>query len=174
MLEPADQKDWNKALAEVKSESRGADVGTPHIEYPLRLYLPTDSGLVIKTWMDHCRSMAPFKSMPREAIKAHTHLMEELVARHRPMMICGSEEDSVLVKGWICADTERHVLHFLYVRNAWRQRGIGTALMRVNFPGFRRRPIYHTHPGRSVKHLRQKWMLVHNPYLVESTCASRQ
>jgi GNAT superfamily N-acetyltransferase len=144
----------------------------PHQEYqsyPLRPYNPeTDSGIVIGAWRDHIRSLAPFKYLDREALGRHDGVLEGLVERCRPIVVCGSEIDAQ-VKGWICCEHQGDVpvLHFLYVRNTWRQRGIATALMGIYFAQeFKRRTIYHTHPGRSVKHLRAPWKLVHNPYLV--------
>jgi len=141
----------------------------PVATYPLRTYNPsTDSGVVIGPWKDHIRSQAPFKYFDHEAMKRHELLLEGLVARCMPIMACGTEDDTQ-VKGWICGEHQGDipVLHMLWVRNTWRQRGIGAALMRIYFAQeFGRHAIYHTHPGRSVKHLRSKWKLVHNPYLV--------
>ena len=103
-----------------------------------------DEGVVYNAWCNQIRKLPPFREMGREEFAAHKRkVIEDIVAR------CGVRfavhpDHTDQVFGWIRGEKQEddHVLHFVYVRGIFRQAGIGTTLMRVEFPFFGKRTIY--------------------------------
>jgi hypothetical protein len=148
-----------------------------HYYLMMRPYEPeADEALVMDNWMKHIRKLPPFDAFRKLDMDLHREVVTAAIERCRPVMAVSQDNDRQVL-GWICSEHRPHprplvtsaglpVLHMIYVRNTYRQMGIGTTLMQVSFPGFKKQTVYCTHPGRAFRHLRKKWMLTFNPYLV--------
>jgi GNAT superfamily N-acetyltransferase len=148
----------------------------PGMKYAIRQYVPgddNDTPLVFASWMRQIRKLPPFTSFGRDEFQRHRYLVDRLVADFPPLLACDPEAPGV-VYGFACAELREQaegdalqVLHFVYVRNTWRGLGIGETLVRHTLPRLKTDPVFLTHPGKAVPHLKEKWKLCFNPYLVE-------
>ena len=123
-------------------------------------------GIVIAPWVRQIRSMKPFDKMPPDDFKRHKDMViGGLIDRCSPVMACHPDA-SDQVFGWVCGELqgEDQVLHFCYVRSAFRRFGIGNALMRRCFPKLGEDPLYFTHRTPAMKHFMDKWRARWDPY----------
>lgn len=151
-------------LAIHKDEARG-------IQYAIRQYVPgddNDTPLVFASWMRQIRKLPPFTSFGRDEFQRHRGVVDRIVERCPPLLACDVSAPGV-VYGFACAEMrgDLQILHFVYVRNTFRRLGIGERLVRHTLPRLKNEPVFLTHPGKAVPHLRDKWRLCFNPYLVE-------
>ena len=148
---------------------------TPHGTFKLgiRSFQEGDEGVVFDPWRRQLSSIPGRDLHPRifkmTAAELNAHMddvVRPLVLSCPPMVACEVDHPTQ-VFGWVCCEhqEDRQVLHFLYVRNMWRQKGVASQLLRHNFPALGKEPLYCTHPTRMMRHHEDRWCLKFNPYL---------
>jgi hypothetical protein len=86
----------------------------------------------------------------------HHRLIERLVERGATIQVAKSEG---VIVGWICS--EGPVLHYVYVKSAFRDFGVAKKLWHVVG-----RPTVCSHINENVRSLASKLTMIYNPYLV--------
>jgi GNAT superfamily N-acetyltransferase len=124
----------------------------------------SDHNLVLSSWM-HQTLMG----------SGHRAVVEWLLDQWGTIVAVHPEHREQIF-GWLCGginEDQEPVLHMVYVRNAWRQQGVGAALMKKLTPALGDKRVWLTHePRASRKHpkawegLVSSWGLVYNPYKV--------
>jgi len=137
------------------------------VQVVFRQYDPKgDRGVVLAPWVRQIRAMKPFDKMDSTDFQRHKdRVIEPLIERCTPV-VAAHPDASDQVFGWVCGamDGQDQVLHFIYVRGAFRRFGIGTALMKTQFPGLGTRPLYYTHRTAAMKHFADRWNARWDPY----------
>jgi hypothetical protein len=104
--------------------------------------------------------------MDPEQFREHkAAVIEVLVARCAPAIACHTEHDDQIFS-WICADSDRNTLHFLFTKEWARENGIAKSLLLHMFPWFGDRSIWYTHKSKASRFLQDKWKMQYNPYKV--------
>lgn len=99
--------------------------------------------------------------------------INRLIQRSKTVIAC-DEAAKGTIRGWIVFEAPRTpsdapVVHFVCVHPTFQMRGIGTALIEVarkTHPD-PEAPMWSTHDTIPMKHIRPKWNLLYNPYLLE-------
>ena len=130
---------------------------------PLEVNRPDDDGFIFRPWIEAVRPMAPFSEMgDREYLQQQKRLIEALVAPGRVVIAASPKGEPYY--GFICWQEDPRALHYIYVRNPWRQKGIATGMMK--YAGFLDgEKTVGTSWTRCCPHYRHKWRLVYNPFL---------
>jgi GNAT superfamily N-acetyltransferase len=167
---PAELADWEES--QVENRERQAKAGRElALTMMVRTYvLRVDEGLVLASWARQIRKLPPFRQVSGEEFKAHTLRLERLLQRCPPVIACEPKHPEQ-VFGWVCAELQGddRVLHFVYVRNTWRRKGIARYLLELSFAGrMGEQDILYTHRGRSTPHLETKWRLRYEPGRMEA------
>jgi len=116
--------------------------------FKIRAYEPSDEGFVLKSWLKSYRTApANFRLRDREYYEERMPLVKHLVDRGR-VLLAVDVEDPDLAFGWVCY--EKNVLHYVYVKEAFRRLGIATELFEhsINIDGAE--PVYLTHMHRKT------------------------
>ena len=86
----------------------------------------------------------------------HHRLIERLVERGAVIQVAKSEG---VIVGWIC--TEGSVLHYVYVKSAFRDFGVAKKLWEVVG-----RPTDCSHSSEATQSLASRLQMTYNPYLL--------
>ena len=129
----------------------------------LRTHTEEDLPLIYSSWCSQVRAMQPLSVLtPEEFRRLHRPVVDYCLQKHGAIVACNPDMDDH-VYGYICAGK---ALHMIYVRNTFRQFGVGKRLMRAVFPEFLQDTIYHTHDTKAARHFRPRWNLKYDPYLI--------
>ena len=104
----------------------------------------------------------------------HRQVLERILDRCGALVDCNDEYQQQ-IRGYVVAEIadDVPVLHMVYVRSGYREKGRASALVRSIVKGLGRIPLSHTHrfrvemvkPG-AWKKLAAAWRLRFNPYLI--------
>jgi hypothetical protein len=89
-----------------------------------------DHNFIYNSWINSYRDYAPWAKadVPRATIyKRLRERIDNLLLRGCELKIACDPEDTNLILGWMCA--EPPVLHYIYVKEAYRHQGIALTLM---------------------------------------------
>lgn len=141
------------------------------IEIKIRECDPSgDEAFILACWARQTRPLPPFSGMPKDDFDRHIAAVRRCVSAPGSCIVaCAPDSDSQIF-GFICGDYSWPILHMAYVRNTWRRMGIASKLF-TDFFGFvpGAFTLSYTHPARAVRHLTDRWRLIHNPYLFQVT-----
>lgn len=151
--------------ASTGSRSRG-------LLHPRLVHISHDHwSLVMDSWTRQIRHCEPWRGMTSQEFGIHRDLVTRLASQCVPVAAV-SPTDPGLVYGWICGAVLQpvglQILHMVYVRSMYRQRGVATVLLSHLFPDLGRRPIHLTHWTRAARYHQARWQLKHNPYLAQA------
>jgi L-amino acid N-acyltransferase YncA len=123
----------------------------------------TDHNLILSSW---CHQV-PEGNNQRPVILA-------LLSRSGAVVACEPRHPDQIF-GWLCGEQQGadRILHMVYVRNPWRQQGIGGGLMRQLCPRLGEQTVIHTHRvigerkhPKAWAALARSWRLKFDPYRV--------
>lgn len=84
--------------------------------------------------------------------------------RDNQVRVAVLEADRDTFVGWVCGDPKTQTIHYVYVKEAWREQGIAGDLVRelVKADAGRYTFMSHKHPGfrRAVERLGWQWRLL--------------
>jgi GNAT superfamily N-acetyltransferase len=166
-----ERREFNKKLRE-QARARGKfDPPTPVSIRPINI---DDASHVIDSWI---RSFRPSPTVgPVESAVFHIEQrarINRLISRSKTFMACDAV-DKKLIRGWIVFEPPKAaehapVVHFVCVHPSYQLQGIGTALVNLakqTHPD-PEAPMWCTHDTSPMRHIRPKWNLLYNPYLLE-------
>lgn len=141
-----------------------------------------DAAYVLDSWANSYRRSIVTGPIEREVFNIEQRArINRLVQRStaRVFVACDAE-DKNKIRGWICFETPRGehvipVIHYVCIQPAHQQQGIGTALVELarQTASDPQAHMWTTHETQPMRHIREKWNLLYNPYLLEVSTQSR-
>lgn len=123
---------------------------------------PSAKALVYATWLrSYEASSLAAKNIPRDIFFAeHHNIIDGIMARGATVTLAVLPDEPDVVLGW--SVTEGPLVHYVYVKPAFRQHGMATALL-----GHVKAPFRYTHWTHVLRDLHAKLDgCVFNPYLL--------
>jgi ribosomal protein S18 acetylase RimI-like enzyme len=94
--------------------------------------------------------------------RKHHAIVEGLLSRSTAIIACNPEDPDHIV-GYIVF--EDGVIHWLYVKKPFRQRGIGRELLAIAYKDFADEQVHYSHSSRIARAVAQKIGAIYDPYL---------
>lgn len=129
------------------------------LPFKLRPYCKDDLNFIQNSWGSSYYKGAEFNDVmsPREFNAQHRPIREEILSRpNAAVIIACSKEDEDLILGWILIEKPKEglMLHYLYVKEAFKGEGVSTELLKK---ALIEKPILVTHmTDRARKIIRKK------------------
>ena len=133
-----------------------------------------DASFVIDSWCTSYRRSQTVGPIDEAVFKIEQRSrIDRLICRSKCFVACDAD-DKRTIRGWICFEPPRGensipVVHFVCVHPLYQMQGIGTALV-----GIARQThsdpethMWSTHETSPMRHIRPKWNMMYNPYLLE-------
>lgn len=142
-----------------------------------------DIPFVLSSWLKSYRQSEFAQPMPNEIYyDNHTQIIKNILSKAYTIMICDPDDDNHIY-GFICAEnTNKQILHYMYVKYTYRNFKICENALMTFFPDFKKENLYLTHIDktylrkkedttdyyRSSFFLKKKddYKLIYNPYLL--------
>lgn len=98
------------------------------IEYLIRPGRASDHSFVVESWVMSYRHQSRAKDAGRSYLRGHKRLVRGLLERTPLRVACLAEDDDVIV-GWAClVEGDMPLVHYGFVKEAFRGKGIARAL----------------------------------------------
>lgn len=129
---------------------------------------PTDFNFIVSSWLKSYRNSAPAQDISNPVYYTFQAELIESILRD-PANIClilSASNDPDQIMGYVIFNTTLPIVHYLYVKQVFRGRGIGALLLKA---------ASNQHPGKTLQctHVAKKWKikarafnLTHNPFLL--------
>lgn len=133
-----------------------------------------DASFVIDSWCSAYRRSQTVGPIDEAVFKIEQRArIDRLICRSKTFIACDADDKKV-IRGWICfeppvGEASIPILHFVCVHPIYQLHGIGTALVdiaRKTHPDPETH-IWSTHETSPMRHIRPKWNVMYNPYLLE-------
>lgn len=141
----------------------------PEVPIRYRLIEETDMAFVIDSWIRSYRKRLINRGIDRALyFYGQLALIKYLSQTTKVLVACDAKQPMYIV-GWGCAkvsDKGEFQLHYVYVKEDYRQHGVATAI--VTHLGYRQgKPIMASHWNENARLIREKYpQLDYNPYLI--------
>jgi hypothetical protein len=131
-----------------------------------------DEAFVLSTWMKSYREAGAVRSVPTPIYNiGQRHRIVGILKDIESFVLVASDIDTPeLIYGYMVCRAP-NVIHYLYVKQAYRQMGVAKALLnQLNW----KEPIFYTHKGADIwvesklKSDDKLLNLIHNPFLLET------
>ena len=138
----------------------------------IREMQPNDRGFIAHSYLNTAQHCFAWRNMPGPAFRAFgSRLLDQLLARAQVLVMCAKDEPDKLFAFSIAErpfkDIEQIVLHFIFVRRSYHQRGLCGSLMRtLGYDANRRTPIFATHDNPAWYLLGSKYRSIYNPFFL--------
>jgi hypothetical protein len=133
----------------------------------VRQFEPEDRKFVFSSWFESYRKggCAPEVAFPTY-LDGQGHLIERLIGdrAHTTILVITPTTIPDEICGWACADVSREIVHYTYVKQAYRRLGMARQLVTSLFGS--RKPAWFTHETRVGRTLAGKLGVKFNPYLL--------
>jgi GNAT superfamily N-acetyltransferase len=132
-----------------------------------------DASYVIDSWVRSYRRSPATGPIEDDVFKIEQRArIDRLICRSKTFIAC-EPEDKRQIRGWVCFEpgnaNKIPVIHYVCVQPSFQVSGIGTALVSIarqtasDVESF----MWCTHDTAPMRHIRPKWNLLYNPYLLE-------
>lgn len=140
----------------------------------MRGWKPEDLNFIIDSWASSYRYSSDVAHTDKEVYKVEQRSrIYRLIPRSR-IIVANREGTPDEILGWICFEPPRAlgqlpILHYVLVQRAVQLQGIGTALVELCRKTAQEpdSPIWGTHHTSPMRHLKDKWQVMHNDFLLE-------
>ena len=138
--------------------------------YKERLYDPAeDEGFLFKNWINPLSNTRPFRNMQFSLFaERQREVIKGVLGRVRVMTKLAVQEDCGEPKfGWICYEWKKpvFVLHFIYVRQHYRNKKIASRLLQTAGVILGETPVVCTSWTSSINYHATAWNLDYDPFL---------
>lgn len=138
--------------------------------YDFRPYVKDDLNFISNSWAVSFYSGIEHKDSVLLATFHRIHRPKRDAFFQNPsaaIIVCCSKQDPNLIIGWIAAEqieTDLNVLHYIYVKQAFKGEGIAKELISKTF---RKNPIVYTHSTEKAERIldKQSRRFIYMPYL---------
>lgn len=171
----AQEREIRRAINnKIREERRARGDFDPPAPVALRPINIDDASHVIDSWVKSYRKSATVGPVENEVFHIEQRArINRLIKKSRTFIAC-DEADRSRVRGWIVFEPpkvqgEGPIIHYVCVNPAHQLVGIGTALINVakTLAPDKDAPLWCTHDTVVMRHVRPKWNLLYNPYLLE-------
>lgn len=93
-----------------------------------------DEGFIYSTWLNHYKHSSKFASRIKFDLyySKHHSIIERILARKAKVLIAYPLDEPDIIIGWACYEgaNDRPLLHFIFVKRAFRQMGVASRLLK--------------------------------------------
>ena len=133
----------------------------------LRTATEEDVPFIMNSWLKSFRGSMFARNVINTVYFTEHHKLIERLLKSSSVIIACNDEDSSQVYGWICAEEVDGIfcLHYVYIKHAFRNLGIGKLLFDVFKHDMSTAGIY-THYTRIADKLAAKYNMLYHPYIL--------
>lgn len=132
-----------------------------------RAAIAEDANFIFNSWLKSYRPSEATKNISNTIyFNEHHKILEELVKKCKVIIAC-NETDTSQIYGYIVADNVDGFLvtHYIYVKQAFRNMGIGKALLNTFNHSLDNAAIY-THHTKIAEKIAHRFNLIYHPYIL--------
>jgi GNAT superfamily N-acetyltransferase len=172
----AGSADRSKSIRSLRKEYDAKQAELPQRPIAIRPMCIDDAAYVLDSWANSYRRSPTTGPIEREVFNIEQRArINRLVSRpHSRVFVACDAEDTHQIRGWVCFEAPQSddgipVMHYVCVQPAFQMQGIGTALVALCRATAKdsEAPMWATHETQPMRHIREKWNLLYNPYLLE-------
>lgn len=163
----------HKTLKQLDHEARQGREKRPPSPISVRPINIDDASYVIDSWVRSYRRSPTTGAIEDDVFKIEQRArIDRLICRSKTFIAC-EPEDTRQIRGWICFEAGHEkkipIVHYVCVQPSFQLTGIGSALVGIvrqtakDADSF----LWATHETAPMRHIRRKWNLLYNPYLLE-------
>lgn len=139
------------------------------VDFAVRPARRTDAHFIASSWLKSYRDSPATAAVPSQTFYYWHHRVIEVVLARAAVLVACDPDDPDTIVGWACAEAMPGalVLHYVYVKHAFRRFGIARALVRAlqaAEPGTDQ--IFATHATRRALGIMREHDIFLNPYLL--------
>lgn len=136
---------------------------------PILLRAPKaeDINFIYSSWLKSYRNSEDASRMSNEVYYGHhKKVIEQLLQTSNAVIAC-NPADPDQVYGYTIFQVVNGVMviHYTYTKFTFRKLGIAKEMIHANFPTLGTEPIVVTHANRVFDNVKEKYLLVYNPYI---------
>lgn len=163
----------HEITASVDRKFANSIASQPETDQPVRWTIrpakPDESEInfIVQTWLrTHKKHSHFFKDVPDSRFFLHRDLVVKALLVRAQVRVAALPDSDVTILGWICWETlsDETLLHYIYVKDAFRNSGVGRSLLATVPPG--KVVVTHRTNDANVYLERHKWMFAtpnHSP-----------
>lgn len=108
---------------------------TPEPDSPVPYYIrkahPNDIPFITNSWLKSYRGSKEVSGTPNNQYYFYQHKLIEALVPRSIVLVVANRADSTHILGWTCAEIADTalLLHYMYVKDAFRKQGIGSQLL---------------------------------------------
>lgn len=143
------------------------------MEIAIRSYDNADVGFIFNSWLKSFRESPTVRRVPNSVYYENHHsLIDTILASSRSqLLVACNPEDANEIYGYVVAEyfEERTVVHWVYCKQKFRQKGVARQLMGKILEGAEEGlPIFYTHYTKAVdREIHNKaGAIIYDPYIL--------
>lgn len=94
--------------------------------FQLRPVQPGDMGFIVNSWVRSYENSPFARALGPAYLNLQDTIAKRIIAKEATLVLCLSDDPETIV-GWAC--TGENVVHYVYVKSAWRKRGLAKRLL---------------------------------------------
>ena len=128
-----------------------------------------DKDFIYNSWLKSHRHSEECSRMNNETYYSNHKKIIENILKKANILICCNPEDESQIYGYIAfeymKEYDSFVIHYCYVKYTFRKLGLARNILNAVFPELTKDPIVCTYLGKVYDKLKEKYLLVYNPFL---------
>lgn len=163
----------HKSMKQMDHERRQGRAHQEPSPIAIRPITIDDASYVIDSWARSYRRSPTTGAIEDDIFKIEQRArIDRLICRSKTFIAC-EPDDKRQIRGWICFEPGHSekipVVHYVCVQPSFQVTGIGTALVSIarQTAADPEAFMWATHETAPMRHIRAKWNLAYNPYLLE-------
>lgn len=136
------------------------------IDIELRLNTPADESFIYDSWLKSYQEQnRDFKRMGIRTYYAGYKKILMGILDSALVVIACNPDDKDQIYGFIVAEADADIVHYLYVKYTFRKLGIARRLLLNVHPELREKPLIHTFANPISDKKQSEYLLTYNPFL---------
>ena len=129
---------------------------------------PSDTNYILATWSKGILRECPFRWMSSVVWRKYHAIMEQLLQKAGVVVAANPEDEDHIIGYGIFSHFDVPVLHWVYVKNKFRGRGIAKGIVQEAIPQFPDQPFAYTHSCQVMQKRAGDWHGYYDPFFVWS------
>ena len=129
-----------------------------------------DNGFLYSTWLKSYRQMPYAQNMSNDTFfHHHKQVIEKILAKpNTTVTVICEDTDPDHIYGYSVIETygDASIIHYVYVKHAYRKLGLAKALLQANIPLLGQKLTFVSHESRHHQVFKGKFSLEYNPYII--------